>query len=120
MRVVFADDSDVTRPFVRKILRRAGHEVVAEGSNGLEAVNACAEHRPDLVILDISMPGMSGDVAAQKILDAGTARHVIMASSQAQLGILQPLLDRGCAFLGKPYQPETMLPILAEIASRAE
>lgn len=119
MRVVIADDSEIERQFVRKIARKAGHEVVLECANGLEAVHACRELKPDIVLLDIAMPSMTGDSAARIISSDGTADHIIIASSQSQGAIIAPLMEMGCRFAGKPYDPHQLGRILAEVAHGA-
>ncbi|MDR6672303.1 two-component system response regulator AlgR [Xanthomonas translucens] len=68
VKVVIADDEPLARERLRALLaEHAGVEVVAEAGNGLEALHACAELRPDLVLLDIAMPGVDG---------LETARHL--------------------------------------------
>ena len=66
MRVLLADDHSIVRRGLRGLLESAGQQVVAEASDGLEAVRLCEEHQPDIVILDIGMPKLSGiEVAAR-------------------------------------------------------
>jgi DNA-binding NarL/FixJ family response regulator len=67
IRVLIADDHDVTRKGVRSILSDEGIEVCGEASNGIEAVTNAVDLRPDLVILDLTMPMMSGFEAAQEL-----------------------------------------------------
>ena len=70
MRVLLADDHGIVRRGLRSLLEEAGLSVVAEAADGLEAIRLCEEHRPDLLIVDIGMPKMSGiEVAtrAQKL-----------------------------------------------------
>lgn len=119
MRVVIADDSAIPRQYAKRVIRSAGHEVVAECADGVEAVHACRELRPDVVVLDIAMPRMTGDSAARIIADEGIAPHIVLASSQSQGGIIEHLLAFGCRFVGKPYQPDQLGRILAEIAHGA-
>jgi CheY-like chemotaxis protein len=68
IRVLIADDHDVTRKGVRTILSHEGIEVCGEASNGIEAVTNAVELRPDLVILDLTMPVMGGFDAARELL----------------------------------------------------
>lgn len=116
MRFVIADDEIIPRDYLKGRLLRWGHAVVAECYNGLEAVGACRDARPDVVVLDISMPGMNGTDAAEVILAEGTAGVVLFASSQGQRGIIAPFTARGCLFLSKPYQPPQLEAMIAEIA----
>ncbi|CAA9318689.1 MAG: Two-component transcriptional response regulator, LuxR family [uncultured Lysobacter sp.] len=68
MRVVVADDEPLARERMRSLLRdQPGVEVVAAVADGPAALQACAEHRPDLVLLDISMPGMDGLETARQL-----------------------------------------------------
>jgi DNA-binding NarL/FixJ family response regulator len=70
LRVVHADDHPLVRSGCRMILERAGFDVVGEAANGAEAVRLTTLHRPDVVVLDVNMPGMDGLDAARAILDA--------------------------------------------------
>ena len=68
MRVVIADDEPLARERLRGLLaEQRGVEVVAEAADGQHALHACAEHRPDLVLLDIAMPGIDGLEAARHL-----------------------------------------------------
>lgn len=68
MKVVIADDEPLARERLRSLLgEHAGIEIVAEAENGLTALQACAEFRPDLVLLDIAMPGVDGLEAARHL-----------------------------------------------------
>jgi two-component system response regulator AlgR len=61
MRIVIADDEPLARERLRTLLaEQHGVEVVAEAADGQHALHACAEHQPDLVLLDIAMPGIDG------------------------------------------------------------
>lgn len=103
MRCVIADDSTIMRGEYKAYLTRAGHSVVEECTCGRDAVDACARQRPDLVVLDIVMPPMNGNEAAALIMDAGTAKYVLMATGNGQDAIVQPLLARGARALIKPF-----------------
>ncbi|MET0550212.1 MAG: LytTR family DNA-binding domain-containing protein [Xanthomonas sp.] len=68
MKVLIADDEPLARERLRTLLAaHAGVEVVAEADNGMEALHACAAARPDLVLLDIAMPGLDGLEAARHL-----------------------------------------------------
>lgn len=68
MKIVIADDEPLARGRLRDLLAQlSGVQVVAEASDGREALHACAEHDPDLVLLDIAMPGIDGLEAARHL-----------------------------------------------------
>ncbi|KRG70406.1 LytR/AlgR family response regulator transcription factor [Pseudoxanthomonas dokdonensis] len=68
MKVVIADDEPLARERLRMLLaEQPGVELVAEADNGLSALQACAEHQPDVVLLDIAMPGVDGMEAARHL-----------------------------------------------------
>ena len=67
-RVMIVDDQALLREGFRLILERAGMEVVAEARDGIEAVAVCAEHRPDVVLMDVRMPRLDGIEATRRIV----------------------------------------------------
>ena len=76
MKVVIADDEPLARERLRALLaEHAGVDVVAEAENGLDALQACSQHRPDMVLLDIAMPGVDGLEAAVGEKGARDHRH---------------------------------------------
>ncbi len=81
VRVVLADDHALVREGIRHVLdAEAGIEVVAEASNGADAVTLALEHRPDVVLLDITMPGENGLRAAARLREAMPEARILMLS----------------------------------------
>ncbi len=78
MRVLVADDHSLFRDGIVSLLQAAGFEVVGQVSNGLEALQAVEQHRPDLVLLDIGMPEMGGLQALRRIKAAHPSTKVVM------------------------------------------
>jgi two-component system, response regulator PdtaR len=117
-RVVIAEDEAIIRLDLKEILASAGYEVVGETARGDDAVRLVDEHLPDVVILDVKMPGMDGVQAAREI----TARHraaVLVLTAFSQRDLIEEARDAGvAAYLVKPFRREELLPAVAEVLSR--
>lgn len=79
-RVVVADDSAFMRRLISDVLTRAGIEVVAEVTNGREAIEACLTHEPDVLALDLAMPEVDGIEVLRKLRDIESMRIVVVSS----------------------------------------
>lgn len=101
MRVVIADDSRIARMFLQSALRGGDFKIVGEGATGKEAVDLCRKHKPDLVLLDNSMPVMNGSKAALEIRAQGTAKFAIVLSSLAINAITEGVDAEGVGFIAK-------------------
>ena len=113
MRIVFADDGRMCRRYLATSLKILGHDVVGEGHDGLEAVEICARERPDLVILDVSMGEHGGIAAAEAILGAKTATHVLLATSQATEH--EHAARLGIPIITKPFHRDMLGKLLATL-----
>ena len=111
-RVVIADDQALVRGGFRMILRAAGIPVVGEASDGGEALSAVREHRPDVVLMDIRMPGMDGLEATRRIL-AGPAgagcRIIILTTFDLDQYVYTALTAGASGFLLKDVSPEQLV-----------
>src|SRR6202034_776538 len=109
VRVIIAEDEAIVRLDIKEILIPAGFDVVGETGRGDEAVNLAVEMKPDLAILDVKMPGMSGIQAAREITrDARVAVMVLTAFSQREL--IEEARDAGvAAYLVKPFRRDELL-----------
>jgi AmiR/NasT family two-component response regulator len=118
-RVVIAEDEAIIRLDLKEILTSAGYDVVGETGRGDEAVQLVADHRPDLAILDIKMPGMDGLRAAREI----TSNHqvaVMLMTAFSQRDLIEEARDAGvAAYLVKPFQARELLPAVADVLARA-
>ena len=115
--VVIAEDEAIIRLDLRETLENAGYEVVADTGRGDEAVKLVSQHKPEVVILDVKMPGMDGIQAAREIAATeDTAVVILTAFSQREL--IDEAVDAGAlAYLVKPYQQSDLVPAI-EIARR--
>ena len=84
LRVVIADDHPHYREGLARLLRKNGIEVVGEAPNGEAAIRAAKETAPDVVIMDLNMPGMSGAEATRRLLEHAPESRVIVLSVSAQ------------------------------------
>ena len=110
VRVVVADDQALVRTGFRMILTADGIEVVAEASNGTEAIDAVRRTRPDVVLMDIRMPGLDGLEATRRILAAdGDAPRVLMLTTFDLDEYVYAALAAGASgFLLKDVTPEQL------------
>jgi DNA-binding NarL/FixJ family response regulator len=112
LRVVIADDQGLVRTGFRMILTAAGIEVVAEAADGEQAVEAVRRTRPDLVLMDIRMPGLDGLEATRRILTGRAAdepRVVILTSFDLDQYVYAALAAGASGFLLKDVTPEYLV-----------
>ena len=118
MRVLLADDHGIVRRGLLSLLEETGHSVVAEAADGLEAVRLCEEHRPDLLIIDIGMPKLSGIEVATRAQKLDRPPAVIILSMHADESYIIRALGAGArAYLLKDATDEDLLPAIRAVAS---
>jgi len=110
VRVVVAEDESIIRLDLVETLREEGYDVVADTGRGDDAVGLVAEHRPDVAILDVKMPGLDGIEAARRIApQRGTAVVILTAFSQREL--IEEAREAGAmTYLVKPYRRDALVP----------
>ncbi|HEX8987851.1 MAG TPA: response regulator [Rhodocyclaceae bacterium] len=106
-RAVIADDSATMRQLLKAILERTGVAIVGEASDGREAVDLVAMHAPEIVCLDVEMPGMGGIEALLAIRAHSPAAQVMMVTGQASRDFIVQAGRAGArGYILKPFQPE--------------
>jgi DNA-binding NarL/FixJ family response regulator len=96
LRVILADDHAIVREGLRAVLNdEASIEIVAEESDGERALEAIARLRPDVAVLDIRMPGLSGIEVARKLNEDGLATAVVLLSMHKEESFVQSAMDAG-------------------------
>jgi DNA-binding NarL/FixJ family response regulator len=106
-RLVLVDDDHDLRLALRELMEEAGYDVVGEAGNGTEGLAVISEARPDVVLLDLRMPGVGGVEVARELRERSPEVRVIMFSAYADLGLQSLLSDVGVsAYLikGCPYR----------------
>ena len=118
MRVLLADDHGIVRRGLRSLLEEAGVSVVAEAADGLEAIRMTEEHRPDLIILDIGMPKLSGiEVAARSQKLERPPRVIILSMHADESYIIRALAAGARAYLLKDATDEDLLPAVRAVGA---
>jgi response regulator NasT len=111
-RVVIAEDEAIIRLDLKELLQEEGYEVVGETGRGDEAIELVRRLRPDLVILDIKMPGIDGLSAARQIAGERLSA-VLMVTAFSQRELVEQARDAGAlAYLVKPFQKSDLIPAI--------
>jgi len=118
IRVVLADDHQVVRVGIKKILSRTEDiRVVGEAVNGVDAINMVIEHKPQILLLDIEMPGVSGLGVAQRLREAGSDVKILVLSGYDDREYIHALLEEDIAgYLVKGESPERIITAIRAIA----
>ena len=116
VRILVAEDEALIRMDLVEMLQGAGYEVVAEASNGQEAVDLANLHKPDIAILDVKMPVMDGISAAEKIINIAP---VLMLTAFSQKELVDRARDAGVmAYVVKPFTVTDLVPAIEIAMSR--
>jgi AmiR/NasT family two-component response regulator len=119
-RVVIAEDEALIRMDLAEMLEEEGYAVVGQAGDGETAVKLAAEHRPDLVILDVKMPVLDGISAAERI-GAEKIAPVLMLTAFSQRELVERARDAGAmAYLVKPFSKADLVPAIEMATSRYE
>ena len=116
-KILVVEDSDDNRRILRDLFSMAGYDVI-EAHDGAEGVAKAAEHKPDLILMDIQMPVMDGYEATRRIKANPELKAIpiVAVTSYALSGDEQKTRDAGCdAYIAKPYSPRQMLAKVREI-----
>lgn len=119
-KILIVDDSAFARATVKQILRNAGYEVF-EASSGFEALELMPVIKPDLVTLDLLMPGMEGDELLGHMQKMGQECPFVVITADIQTLTQRDLLDAGAnGFLNKPVKEEELLALIHKLFSSSE
>ena len=119
-RVVIAEDEAIIRLDLKETLEEEGYVVVGETGRGDEVVELVREHRPDLAILDIKMPGQDGLAAARQIRDISRDTALLILTAFSQRDLVERARDAGAlAYLVKPFQKSDLVPAIEVALGRA-
>ena len=114
--ILICDDAAVMRMMIKDILTKNGYNVVGEAENGLKAVEKYSETKPDLVLMDITMPEMDGIQALKKIKEQDPGATVIMCSAMGQQAMVIESIQAGAKdFIVKPFQADRVIEAVKKV-----
>ncbi|CUW41615.1 Chemotaxis protein CheY [Magnetospirillum sp. XM-1] len=117
--VLVVDDSGVARKRLASLLEEFGYGVVGFAADGAEAVAMFQSLRPDLVTMDITMPGMDGIAATSQIMEAHPSAVIVVVSSHGQESMVLDALDAGAKdYIVKTVEKEALRTALRKVVAR--
>ena len=111
-RIVIAEDEAIIRLDLRETLEEEGYIVVADTGRGDDAIDLVRQHRPDVAIFDIKLPGLDG-LDAARVVSAEKLCPVVMLTAFSQREVIEQARDAGAlAYLVKPFQKTDLVPAI--------
>lgn len=109
-KILIVDDALFMRTMLKKILNEAGYLQICEAANGVEACAVYEAEKPDVVLMDISMPEMNGIDALKAIVEEDSRAIVVMCSAVGQEAMILEAVQSGALdFIVKPFKPEQIV-----------
>lgn len=114
--ILICDDAAFMRMMIKDILSKNGYNVIGEAENGNKAIEKYAELKPDLVLMDITMPELDGIGALKKIKENDSSALVIMCSAMGQQAMVIESIQAGAKdFIVKPFQADRVLEAVKKV-----
>ncbi len=118
-KIMIVDDTKFMREVLRNIFLSSGYEVVAEASDGEEAVRLYKLHKPNVVMMDITMPEMDGIAALIEIKRNDPEAKIIMCSAMAQKRLVLDAIMAGAKdFIVKPFNKDRVIDTLNKVLDK--
>ncbi|MCX8129015.1 MAG: response regulator [Clostridia bacterium] len=115
-RILVADDSYFAIKNLKQILTKAGHEIVAEVTDGEQACREYRKHKPDLVTIDITMPVMGGLKAIRDIIrEFPDAKIVVISASTVGQVVFEALQNGARHYIFKPFYPDEIINVIDKV-----
>lgn len=120
-KIVIAEDEPIIIMDISEILTEEGYNVVAGVSDGFDAIEACRQHKPDLVLLDIKMPLLNGIKAAKEIKEKGLAESIVFLTAYSNKEFIEQAKKVGVmGYLVKPVNKASLLPVVELAIAQGE
>lgn len=115
-KILVADDSSTMRNFLRRTLTKSGYEVVGEADDGFKAIELYEKLRPDLLIVDVIMPELSGLEVVRQIIELNADAKIIVCTSMGQHYHREEAVKSGISgYIVKPFVPEEIIEAVEKI-----
>ncbi len=116
IKVLIADDSPLMRAMLTKILEKNNIEVIAQATNGKEAVNLFEKHQPHLMTLDIEMPLKKGTEVLKELIEKYPDANIVMVSSISDAKIIMQCLKTGAKrYIVKPFDEKSVIDAIGKV-----
>ena len=117
-KILIVDDETIICDFFKERFEKLGFSTYV-ASNGADAITSSQEHNPDVILLDIKMPGMDGITAMKKIKEVNPDISVILLSAKGQLHEVRTGLEAGAdKYLAKPLPPEDIIKAVYDVLEK--
>ncbi len=118
MKILIVDDHPIVRAGLRRLLAAEGHHEIREAANGREALSVYRDERPDLVILDINLPGIGGlEITRRLRIEDAAARILVLSMHADPIYVTRALQAGAGGYLGKNAAPADILEAVAQVSS---
>lgn len=115
-RILIVDDAAFMRMMIKDILTKNGFEVVGEAENGAKAIEKYGELKPDLVVMDITMPEVDGIQAVKEIKKTDANAKIVMCSAMGQQAMVIEAIQAGAKdFIVKPFQADRVIEAVKKV-----
>jgi DNA-binding NarL/FixJ family response regulator len=119
VRVLLVEDFEPFRGFIRTTLQKAELQIIAEVSDGLEAVRKAEELQPDLILLDIGLPSMNGIEAARRIRKLSPKSKIIFVSQESSPDVIEEAMNSGAmGYVVKAHAATDLLAAVEAVRER--
>ncbi len=120
-RLVVAEDEPITRMDLKDLLEEAGYDVVGEATDGIDVIQLCKKHKPDLVLMDIKMPFLDGLKAAQVLTSEGIAGGIVLITAFSDREYIDKAKKLGVlGYLVKPLDEKTVVTTIEMALSKMD
>jgi DNA-binding NarL/FixJ family response regulator len=118
LRVLLVEDFEPFRRFIQTTLQAAELQIIAEVSDGLEAVQKAEELQPDLILLDIGLPGLNGIEVARRIRTLSPQSRILFVSQESSADVIEEAMNSGA--LGYVVKTQAASDLLAAVEAVRE